>query len=284
MASPPFPSILGYMVFALHSTVCLATERGRHICTRSGRSWSCPSSHVQTQEPILSDWPGSSKMILEWAWQPPHQLLPQNLLTLRYLGEADWSWKTWLLVQAGTCVQGCDLVLWASASLSVNWGDWIQMQTGIFLPTNCGKPKAMPKISTNFQNGRNWGVTFSVSPLAWRFCTRSTQIGISESTPPSSANWPRLRTTTWKNHCNPSQLWQQGPDSCFIEFTAQKDLEKNLSQWPRLKTILLKRWENKKKTFQLVSNAKTKVAVSISHSRGAGNWSAQVVCRTWQRK
>lgn len=38
------------------------------------------------------------------------------------------------------------------------------------------------------------------------------------------------------------------------------------------------------KDFQPAWNAETKAATSMPHSRGSGNWSAQVVCRTVQRK
>ena len=50
------------------------------------------------------------------------------------------------MVQAGACVQGCDLVLWMSVSLSVKGGDPIQMRTGIFFFFSYLQIVASPKL------------------------------------------------------------------------------------------------------------------------------------------
>lgn len=226
--------------------------------------------------------PTRQLLTLERAWHPLHQLSPQNLLTQRHLGEADRSWETWsLLVQAGPCVQGCDLVLWVSASLSVKGGDTIQMLTGIFFFyfTNCGKPKAMPKISTNFSEWWEFGVMFLGSPLAWSFCTRSALMGISEGTPvqPTGQDWGP---------------WHGRVSSGFLALTAEAwlifDLLNSLFKkiWKRKFVIMTqikdssleRRWENKKKTFQAASNAETEGLPSC-HIRealwiGLPKWSA----------
>lgn len=102
---PPFPPI-----WTTWSSHCVPPHARllRGDTPGSGRSWSCPSSREQTRERgFCATEPGKlSWLIPERAWRPPHQLSPQNLLTLRYLAEVGWSWETWSLVQAGACVQG----------------------------------------------------------------------------------------------------------------------------------------------------------------------------------
>ena len=124
------------------------------------------------------------------------------------------------------------------------------MQTGVFLPTHCGKSKAMPKISTNLSECRNWGVMFLGSPLACSSCTRSTQMGISESNPSGSANWLRQGEPLHERitAAPPNSGSMRFTGSYFIEFTAQKTWEKTVTMTQSKDNLLGRRWENKKKT------------------------------------
>lgn len=94
----------------------------RDACSRIGRG-QFPVFPRETRQQVLSGGPAKTKPTAEWARRPPRQLSPPAALTLGHRGEADRRWRAWLAVHAGTRVQGCDLVLWGSASPSVKLGD-----------------------------------------------------------------------------------------------------------------------------------------------------------------
>lgn len=108
-----------------------------------------------------------------------------------------------------------------------------------------------------------------------------------EKHPSGSARWWRIeplqeRTTV----ASPNSGSMSLVSSWCTEITSQNELEKkNLSPWPRFKTILLREDERTRKRPSSRHQMQTqRWPASMSHSRGFGNWCPYVVCRTWQRK